>query len=100
MIAGVGWIWTFVVISQTFFLGRDGRRGGGCAKPDWDSRADFYPANPPGPYSSAILSDFGHPISLCIHIMASILSIGLGVGVAAFLVCDGISGEFGRVRLN
>jgi hypothetical protein len=43
--------------------------------------------------SSAILSDFGHPISLCIHVMASILSIGLGVGVAAFLVCDGVSGR-------
>lgn len=40
---------------------------------------------------------FGHPTSFSFHVMASILSIGLGVGVAAFLVCDEASGRLGPV---
>ena len=50
----------------------------------------FIPRFPPD-CNHRILFDFGHPISLCIHVMASILSIGLGVGVAAFLVCDAVT---------
>lgn len=92
MVAGVGWIW-ISLLSRKLFFGRDGRRGGG-AKPDWDSRADFYPANPPDD-NHRILSDFGHPVSIFIDDMASTLAIGLGVGVAAFLVCDVVSGRFG-----
>lgn len=100
MVAGVGWFWSSLLSRKLFFLDKRRSAWKEVALNLIGTRAlTFIPRFPPD-FNHRILFDFGHPVSLPIYDMASTLAIGLGVGVAAFLVCAAVTPRAGPGRLS